>query len=324
MLRKIIITALFFMPLFLAAQNNPLVIEGAAPNFYISHTVGPKENFYSIGRLYNVSPSLQIAPFNKLQMENGLSIGQIIKIPLAETNFSQNGIMLPDEALIPLYYMVRDKETLFHVSTVNNKVPIASLKKWNKLSGESISPGKLIIGYLKVKKDVSALASKAVRVESINTEPLPPVSETKKKTEDQPQLITVTEKKETDIAKVSTVPAKESDNVSGKTLSGGYFKALFDKQTTGKGKLAEETGTAGVFKSTSGWEDGKYYCLHNTAPSGTIIKVTNNATQKSVYAKVLDVIPDLKQNNGLILRISNAAADELGAGNANFECTIRF
>ena len=88
--------------------------------------------------------------------------------------------------------------------------------------------------------------------------------------------------------------------------------------------VTEDKGMAGIFKSTSGWDDGKYYCLHNAAPAGSYIKITNNATKKSVYAKVLDLIPDLKQNTGIIIRISNAAAAELGAGAANFECTLNF
>jgi hypothetical protein len=61
----------------------------------------------------------------------------------------------------------------------------------------------------------------------------------------------------------------------------------------------EESGMAATFKSTSGWEDGKYYCLHNAAPAGTVIKISTKSSQRTVYAKVLDVIPDLKKNDGL-------------------------
>ncbi len=91
-----------------------------------------------------------------------------------------------------------------------------------------------------------------------------------------------------------------------------------------KKSIVEESGTAAIFKSTSGWQDGKYYCLHNTATAGSIIKITNKANQRSVYAKVLDVIPDLKQNTGILIRLSNAAADELGAGENNFEALLNY
>ena len=98
-----------------------------------------------------------------------------------------------------------------------------------------------------------------------------------------------------------------------KNFNGGFFKPSFDKQEK-RDIVKFETGAAAIFKSNSGWEDGKYYCLHNTAAPGTIIKVTNITNGKSIYAKVLDVIPDIKQNNGLLIRISNAAAQELGTG----------
>ncbi|HEY9362546.1 MAG TPA: hypothetical protein VIQ00_04745, partial [Chitinophagaceae bacterium] len=65
-------------------------------------------------------------------------------------------------------------------------------------------------------------------------------------------------------------------------------------------------------------------CFNNEAAPGTILKVTDNATGKSVYAKVLDAIPDIKQNEGLALVLSNAAAEELGSGESTFECALSF
>ena len=112
-------------------------------------------------------------------------------------------------------------------------------------------------------------------------------------------------------------------NVSHADFKGGVFKNLFESQAKDN-EVQTEEGMAGVFKSTSGWNDGKYYCLHNTAAAGTIIKITNTATGKIIYAKVLDIIPDIKQNNGLLIRLSNAAANELGAGETNFSCSINY
>jgi len=57
---------------------------------------------------------------------------------------------------------------------------------------------------------------------------------------------------------------------------------------------------------------------------GTILKVKNNANGKIVYAKVLDAIPDIKQNSGLAIVISNAAAEELGAGENKFDCVVSY
>ena len=70
--------------------------------------------------------------------------------------------------------------------------------------------------------------------------------------------------------------------------------------------------------------NGKYYCLHNGALPGTIVKITSPATGKSVYAKVLDVMPAIKQNDGVLIRLSNAAAAELGQDAGKFDCSLSF
>ena len=49
-----------------------------------SHTVGPKETLFSIGRQYNVHPR-ELANFNNIPFESGLTIGQVLKIPSKKT-----------------------------------------------------------------------------------------------------------------------------------------------------------------------------------------------------------------------------------------------
>jgi len=115
------------------------MIEGTSPNLYLNHTVAPKENYYSIGRIYNISPK-EIAPLNNLQLEKGLSLGQTIKIPLT-SNFSQAGSAAADEVLVPLYHIVQEKEGLFRISTNYNKLPLEILKQWNNIKTESVSNG---------------------------------------------------------------------------------------------------------------------------------------------------------------------------------------
>ena len=319
---KNLILLLLLLPMFSIAQDK-LIIQGTSPDFFLMHKTGVKENFYSIGRIYNISPKL-IAPFNNLQMEKGLSIGQPVKIPLTENNFSQNGVINPDEVLIPLYYQVKPKESLFQVSNAHNHVLLSSLRKWNGLSGDALSNGRmLVVGYLKVKRDLSSLAGRAVKVEPFEgtvaapvSVPAPaPVKSTEvtmtQKVVDVPVDKTVIK---TQTPPVSAVVKKDNE----RSFGGGVFKSLF------KSTDAKATGIAGVFKSTSGWDDGKYYCLHNTAQPGTIIKITNSANGKIIYAKVLDAIPDLHQNAGMIVRLSNAAADELGVTAATFDCVLNY
>ena len=318
------------------AQVRPLVIEGTSPDLYLVHTTGPKETFYSIGRIYNISPKV-MAPYNQLVLEKGLAIGQVVKIPLNEINFSQDGIVAEDEALIPVYHKVKQKETLYNISTTNNKVPVSTLKKWNKLTSDAVPNGSnMVVGFLKVKKSLSPLANNAVRVEPVsaatsnNEIKAAPIVEKTVIRKEEPVIkkeepVVKKEPIKTEVVVVPKAPAPAVvKQVAGtRDFNGGTFKNMYQKQTSNK-TVKEEAGEAGTFKSTSGWEDGKYYCLHNSAQPGTIIKITNPVNQRFVFAKVLDVIPDIKQNEGMIVRISNAAADELGVITDNFQCTLNF
>lgn len=333
---------LLLVPAFTTAQDKKLFAEGVSPNLYINHKVQPKENYYSIGRIYNISPR-EIAPFNKLQLENGLSLGQVLKIPIA-TAFFQSGSADADETFIPVYHALKDKETLSRVAKDFNNLPLQSLKQWNNIKGESVKKGSsLIIGYLKVKKELSTLvktgigtsipgnevATTQTQVKEVHADKLPEKNTENTTATVKTQQQNVKEeippaKKETE--KKQTEPAQTVEVVNSKPakhIKGGTFKPMYESQEK-TGETVKEEATAGIFKSTSGWTDKKYYCLHNTAAPGTIIKITNPANKKFVYAKVLDLIPDIQQNNNLTIIISNAAADELGATENNFNCLLNY
>ncbi len=313
---------LFCMPLMVLAQNKK----------YITHTVAAKESLTSIGRQYNIN-GRELANYNHIDYDKGLALGQVIKIPVGETTTAPvktdpaktvtvpAKVVVPakpvaagDEKGTPIYHTVARKETLYHISTLYNKVPIADLKKWNNLTTDGLSEGsQLIVGYTKT-------AAKAVqkKTEPVVVKETPPV---KKAEEKGKENVAEPVKKEVvkEIIKEEpvTVPAQNGN----RNFNGGTFRSLFSSQAKSSDYI-NETGEAGIFKSTSGWDDGKYYCLHNAAAPGSIAKITNPINGKSIYAKVLDVIPDIKQNAGLIVRLSNAAADELGVSTATFDCSI--
>ena len=112
----------------LAAQTSDLTIHSENGKLYLNHIVEAKQNWYSIGRLYNISPR-EIAPLNGLTLNSGLEIGQQLKIPLTKTNFAQQGVAPADEIFVPLYHTVEQKEGLFRIGQNFNKVTAADLKK---------------------------------------------------------------------------------------------------------------------------------------------------------------------------------------------------
>ena len=282
--------------------------------------------------MYNVPPK-DLASYNNLHFEKGLSVGESLKIPLNESNFLQSGKATNTEALIPVYHHVQPKEGLYRVSINYNKVPLSFIKKWNHLTSDDVSTGvSLIVGYLRVDKKESPLASKSVKAEkdvvaeneqsdvepastAVTAERLPPVKKPEEPVEKKEATAVSTTEPQ---SPVTTVNTKSTIN-----FQGGYFKKLYDSQSADKSPV-NETGSAGVFKSTSGWQDGRYYCFNNNAAPGSVIKVVNYITGKSVYAKVLDAIPDIKQNSGLSIIISNSAAEELGAETPEFNCSLSY
>lgn len=322
--------ALFFMLCsgnFLFAQN--LDIKGTTPKLYLKHVVAPKETLYSVSRLYNSSPR-ELAAYNGLNIISGLQAAQKLKIPLDENNFIQSDTKARNEALVPIYHTVASGETLYRLGVNYNKVDPASLKKWNHLSSDEVTVGtSMIIGYLKVDKTQSAFAQNEAAPTKDAT--------TTAKEQTTPEVVTerapatsnpepAKTQKPVTVATPSIEPAvatTHSRNTANPGLSRGYFKALYEQQAINKTPV-NYSGSAGIFKSTSGWQDSKYYCFYNDAMPGLILKITNLGTGKSVYAKVLDAIPDIRQNAGLSVVLSNAAAEGLGAADDKFECAIDY
>jgi LysM repeat protein len=315
-----------------ALEAQELIIEGIAPQLYLNHKVAAKENFYSVGRLYNVSPK-DISAYNNLSLDKGLNLGTTIKIPLTTQNFSQEANDKAGAKSIPVHHLIGGGEGLFRVSANYNKVPIETLKKWNRLTTDAVKKDQpVIVGFLKAndvqqvaeevnpaenKKDEVVSSPPSVKPDAPK-EPVPAVKNPEPETVDKKPEVEEKPAAKNNAAPVVKLPANAPIN-----FNGGKFKALYDDQFKSR-KAVDESGTSGVFKSTSGWQDGKYYCFHNTAQQGTILKITNSTNGKIIYAKVLDLLPDMKQNAGLVLLVSNAAASELGITNTRFDCSLSY
>lgn len=274
----------------ISAQKSDLILKGNEKGFYLEHKVVPKESFFSVGRLYNVTPK-SIAEFNKLDINKGLFIDQKIKIPLSETNFAQKG-----NSGTPVYIKTKDKKKLTELSSENGNVSITNLKTWNNLSGDQVKEGtKLIVGFLKSE----GMPSITIKNEPVIDEPV-------SKKEDK----TVTKAEEKPIVKIEEKPVIKEEEKQGPPAP-GYFSKTFEQQMKISPVARNETVTSGIFKTTSGWEDGKYYMLMDGVQTGTIVRIANPENNKIVFAKVLGEMAGIRQNQGYNIRISNAAAAAL-------------
>lgn len=295
---------------FIYAQTGELMVKGSGNGLYLEHKVAPKEGLYAIGRIYNVHPKF-IAGYNKIDVNKGLNIGQVIRIPLTDTNFSQEA-----NTGTPVYYKVGPGEGLMKVSNQHNKVTLKNIREWNNLSSDQLKPGsKLIVGFLVLKETAPVVVNEPVQ----NTDPVKP-PEDKPVANTQPVRIVpegtiIDEIKKPEPVNNTVQPGKEVVKEDVKRapadISNGYFKVFFDQQVKTSPASTNATVTAGIFKTTSGWQDAKYYLLIDGVSPGTIVKVTNPDNNKIVYAKVLGEMNGIRQNQGLDIRISNAAAAAL-------------
>ena len=283
---KKLLIILFLCPLFALAQKKE-----------VKHTVAAKESLSSIGRTYNIN-GRTLAEYNNIDYEKGLSIGQVLRIPVdGETTIPKSVPVKPATAVNengnPVYHKVTQGEGLYGISRTYN-VSIDQIKKWNNLSTDALEVDQNLIVGFDGAKTTAPVKEKVAEVKKVVQEP-------------------VVEKKAE--VKKEVIPVKKEVAFSGSAFEDEFTNAARDK----------ENGLVSVFKSTSGWEDGKYYCLHNKAVAGTILKITNTENGKIIYAKVLDIIPELSNNKNNILIVSNAAAAALGvADEADFTAEIQF
>jgi len=320
--------SLLFFYSFVFSQE--LLVKSGSKGMYLEHKVAAKEGLFPIGRMYNVHPR-HIANFNGIDFNKGLAIGQKINIPLTDTNFKQNV-----NKGVPVYY-VSDKESLANVS-VKSKAQIGDLRGWNNLAVDNVAAGtKLIVGFLitnEMQNKVVAITPKTIVVEESvsnvkkqeSSASKQPVNEAKKDVVVEESVSNVKkaeeQKKQTEPVVKETPPEVKEDpkkteppvvkqQGSMNEDGTGYFKNNFFQQVKTAPVTKDQTVTSSIFKTQSGWQDGKYYLLINGVEPGTIVKITNPSNSKTVYAKVLYSMDKIRENQGVDIRISDAAASSL-------------
>jgi len=319
-----------------ASAQSMLPVQGKAPNYFITYKVQPKETLSGIGRTFGVSVG-DIMRINGMHTNSKLMVGEDIKIPLNAKNVKQS----KDGDAIALVHVVEKGETLYRISVNHNKVPVDLLKQWNNLGDKPIEIGQdIIIGYLQpngnvnlpviatesprkpqpkkevVKEDVKNVVDNSPTAPANTQKETVTTPDTGKNIEQQSSITTPAETKpeEKPVAK-STPKTIDLSNVGAE----GYFAPMFGKDVEGR-DLRSATGTAGTFKTASGWADKKYYILMNDIPPGSIVKVSSG--DKAIYAKVLWGMGTMKENEGLNYRISNAAASALGISDSKFDIVV--
>ena len=331
-MRTFLLSFILLISLSLMGQQQKFIVRNEGNQLFLEHKVAPKENWYSVGRIYFISPK-EIASFNQLSMDKGLGIGQMLKIPLKNENFSQSNTV--ENTGGKVVHIVQSKEGLYKIASRYN-VDKELLKKMNGLSSDQINAGtNLVIGYLiaageplaslpapspaKTTVETTKLgkvAEKELGIEEKTKKPAPPpevAAPSPQPVAKSNQTAAPVKLAEEEVEAARPVAANPKSN-SGQAVKPekSYFSSLYEQQSKEGKQQKLENSVYGVFKSTSGWEDGKYYVLMNNVVPGTVVKLVRKATDKVLFAKVLGAVPPGKESEGLSLRMSNAAIAALG------------
>ncbi len=305
------------------------------------HKVVAKETWSALSRQFNMS-------VEELQSVNpginDLKVGQIINIPISPVK--QNSEEVKDskeESSVPVSakkttqiaslpatksHTVVKGETLYAIARKFNVKP-DDIKQWNNLKDGGIKLGQV----LKIKAEgVSAIP-----------EAKPAVTEVKKETivnapEVKPAPIVIDPKTATSASQTEKEKPKPNDNmladinnkiipVSPAKEEVEYIPAKKEVRRTGKDASGvvemNETGMASWIRDGE-INQNKFYALHRTASSGTIIKVTNRMNGDYVFVKVVGQLPDTGDNDKQIIKISEAAAKRIGAINERFQVELSY
>jgi LysM repeat protein len=279
----------------------------------ILHKLDPKDNFYSIGRRYNVSPKA-IMKFNP---NAKMSIGNIIKVPTersfvetippvvktnparqnkpvqqpAETrpqqSVQQQQQNQPADNGSPTQYKVSAGETLYSISKRFN-TSVEDIINLNGLKSHNITPGQVIL----VKSNTAA------------QQPAP--AQTQPATQNQSAQ---TQQTQSVVATRDSTSPDSSHHINNANRFGIYEK--------------DEKGVA-TWMDDDGLDPNKMLVLHRTAPIGTVIKITNVMTNRTTFAKVVGRFTDNEQTKDVIIVMTKNVATALGALDKRFQVNLSY
>jgi hypothetical protein len=182
-------------------------------------------------------------------------------------------------------HMVKKGETLFSISRMYG-VSISEIKRLNGILNEGIVEGKPLI--IRIGHVINADTTSGSQVMQ---------------------------------NKDTTVAILPSDEIFANTKSSKSIQTIRPKDGTKSYLQITEKGVADW--AEVGWADGRYYCLHKSAPLGSIIKLTDNETGKSIYLKVMGNLSQ-SEPSSLIIRASNFARNKMGLSNKPFLAEITY
>ena len=238
---------------------------------------------------YSIGRKYNVSPKSIMDFNHtiALGIGTIIKVP-TEINFQEKPVVFNNNTA-----NTRDKRESTHVVQVKEtlygiatkyNMRVEDLKQLNKLGTSNLKVGQTL-------KVMVADGAPAIQQEVVNTvrpETTPPPS--------------------------SGIRHMDSTDSSNKIEIPKNRYGITEKN---------EKGVAVTINDES-LDNSKSYALHSIAPVGTIIKINNPMTNRSVFAKVVGKFTENANTKDVIIVINKAVSEALGALDKRFLVNITY
>lgn len=274
--------ALLFCTANASIKIDSISVENLNGKKTIVHKVEVKETYYSIGRKYNVTPQ-SIIQFNN---NRTLQIGTILRVP-TDRSIAEASIPIASKVL----EAPASKMAVIDYRVGPREYLIAIARKFNTTVEDIKALNNLTNNNLAVGQIIKIPYGTA-------TEITPPQATRL----DPPRVETRT----------STTQIDSSMNAGDRLKLPPARYGL---------REVDERGVA-IWIADENLDGTKMLALHQTAPIGTIIKITNPMTGKSTFTKVVGKFTQNESTKDAIIVITKATADMVGALDRRFQAII--
>ena len=307
----------------------PFTPKSELPVGSILHKVVPGETLFSISKSYGLTVE-QVKQSNKL-IGNDLSIGQSLVIENATQTIPNSQVATPQASTVSETVSIPKSESVSTptitqkpTSTPREEVAKPKLEKTEPAKSETskastptlptsqpMVPGEFMTHQVQTGETLFAIATQygvkvedLIRLNALTSNNLRtgqnlkvgrgPIEESKVPVIGTPRVVSSAE--EMNLEKLSENPV-------------GY-------------KNIRETGQAERIEGTGGHK--KYLVLHRTAPVGTIMRIKNEENDITIFARVVGTLPETGDHSKLVIKLSQAAFDQLKAVNSRFPVEILY
>lgn len=304
----------------------PFIPKTDLPSGSILHKVAPGETLFSISKFYGLTVE-QVKLSNDLK-GNDLSVGRSLIIEKSGLAISESKPAVPTVSSTPTQQKPAVQNTPAKEAAVTRTPKVEKTVPKQK-DAETVKPE----------------PAKTVPSQGTTTAPIVPGDWISHQVKTGETLFSISSQYGAKVEDLITWNALSSNNVRvGQNLKVGRGPAEPSKvpvvgtprvvtnveemnveptaENTGGYKNIRETGQAERIDGTGGHK--KYLVLHRTAPVGTVMRIKNEENDVTIFARVVGTLPETGDNGRLVIKLSQAAFDQLKAVNARFPVEIMY